>query len=157
MDVDRTAAPEQGAVVYITHKTKSAPAAPRPPPAPADPPSTVTAVHRLWSNTLSEVRYRILPARAVEAQRAEELGADVVPFQHNNSQRYGSAINVHGHEYTFKVTFRGVVRKNRRVDYRGKAGKGADPRLLLHSGTVTGPTELLEEVVALSIGEILDR
>ncbi|KAI5474537.1 6-pyruvoyltetrahydropterin synthase [Pseudohyphozyma bogoriensis] len=69
----------------------------------------VNAVHRLWSSQLSEA---------------------------SNAEKYGAAMQLHGHTYSFKVTFRGPLCKK--------------------TGQVVG-TDLLEDVVMLAIGEVLDR
>ncbi|KAK4052303.1 hypothetical protein OIO90_004384 [Microbotryomycetes sp. JL221] len=69
----------------------------------------VNAVHRLWSPSLTE---------------------------QGNLDRYGSATALHGHEYTFKIKFRGPVNKV--------------------TGEVTA-AELLEDVVVMAVTEVLDR
>lgn len=58
--------PESAPLMYITHKL------------------TINAVHRLWSNSLSEA---------------------------NNSDTYGTGLSLHGHTYKFSVTFRGPLCK----------------------------------------------
>ncbi|KAM0786116.1 hypothetical protein ACM66B_006926 [Microbotryomycetes sp. NB124-2] len=82
---------EQAPVVEVVHST------------------TIHAVHRLWSPSLTE---------------------------QGNIDRYGAAIHVHGHEYKFKIKFRGPVNKV--------------------TGEVTA-AELLEDVVVMAISEVLDR
>ncbi|KAM0747780.1 tetrahydrobiopterin biosynthesis enzymes-like protein [Meredithblackwellia eburnea MCA 4105] len=78
-------------LLYLTYKTK------------------ITAVHRLWSNSLSEQA---------------------------NADRYGSAMQLHGHTYHFSVTFRGPLWKQ--------------------TGQVQG-SDLLEDCVNLAINEVLNR
>ncbi|ORY85966.1 hypothetical protein BCR35DRAFT_48643 [Leucosporidium creatinivorum] len=69
----------------------------------------VSAVHRLWASSLSE---------------------------ESNLLRFGEAVHVHGHDYNFRITFKGPVCKR--------------------TGQIIG-NDLLEDVVSMAVTEVLDR
>lgn len=68
---------------------------------------TVNAVHRLWSNSLSEVSVTMLCCPLI----AVSLLNRFLFAQEANLVRFGEAVHVHGHEYTFRITFKGPVCK----------------------------------------------